>query len=94
MKDFCHPNVLSLIGVVMNDQDLPMVVIPYMARGDLKQVLKDDSLVSVKPTRVMEVPAPGVECINNLFSFFRNSLLVTFCIWRYKSLTEWTTYLN
>lgn len=46
MKDFNHPNVLSLIGVVLNDQQMPMVIIPYMSRGDLKQVLKDDSWVS------------------------------------------------
>lgn len=46
MKEFDHPNVLSLIGVVLNDQQLPMAVIPYMARGDMKKVLKDDTMVS------------------------------------------------
>lgn len=49
MKDFDHPNVLSLIGVVLNDQQLPMVVIPFMARGDMKKVLKDDTMVSLEP---------------------------------------------
>ena len=43
MKDFDHVNVLSLIGVVLNDQKLPMVIIPYMSKGDLKKVLKDET---------------------------------------------------
>lgn len=47
MKDFDHPNVLSLIGVVLNDQQLPMVVIPCMARGDMKNVLRDNTIVSL-----------------------------------------------
>lgn len=47
MKDFNHPNVLSLIGVVMNEQKLPMVVIPFMSKGDLKKVLKDESEVGL-----------------------------------------------
>ena len=46
MKDFDHVNVLSLIGVVLNDQKLPMVIIPYMSKGDLKKVLKDETEVS------------------------------------------------
>ena len=46
MKDFDHINVLSLIGVVLDDQKLPMVIIPYMSNGDLKRVLKDETEVS------------------------------------------------
>ena len=46
MKDFDHVNVLSLIGVILNDQKLPMVIIPYMSKGDLKKVLKDETEVS------------------------------------------------
>ena len=47
MKDFDHINVLSLIGVVLDDQKLPMVIIPYMSNGDLKRVLKDETEVSM-----------------------------------------------
>ena len=46
MKDFDHVNVLSLIGVALNDQKLPMVIIPFMSKGDLKRVLKDETEVS------------------------------------------------
>ena len=49
MKDFNHANVLSLIGVVMNEQKLPMVIIPFMSKGDLKKVLKDESEVRLSP---------------------------------------------
>lgn len=47
MKDFEHPNVLSLIGVVVSEEGLPMFVIPYMERGDLKHLLKNNSMVSI-----------------------------------------------
>jgi len=45
MRDFDHANVLSLIGVTLNQDDLPMVVLPFMAKGDLKGVLKDEKSV-------------------------------------------------
>ena len=46
MKDFDHPNVLSLIGVAMNEEQMPMVITPYMAKGDLKHVLRDEKEVT------------------------------------------------
>jgi len=45
MKDFDHPNVLALIGVVLNEENIPMVVIPLMVKGDLKKVLRDEKEV-------------------------------------------------
>ena len=35
MIDFKHANVLSLIGVVYERKDLPLVVLPFMENGDL-----------------------------------------------------------
>ena len=41
MKDFDHPNVLNVLGVGFNiDNELPFVVLPFMANGDLKAYLK------------------------------------------------------
>ena len=41
MKDFDHPNVLSVLGVGFNpDSGLPFVVLPFMINGDLKTYLK------------------------------------------------------
>ncbi|XP_070557389.1 hepatocyte growth factor receptor-like [Ptychodera flava] len=47
MKDFKHPNVLSLIGVCIDD-DCPMIVLPYMKHGDLKSFIE-------KPERELTV---------------------------------------
>ena len=40
MLDFDHPNVLSLLGVCFDtEQQLPLIILPYMANGDLKSYL-------------------------------------------------------
>ena len=44
MKDFNHPNVLSLIGVAIQGNN-PRIVLPYMKHGDLKAIIKDPSKV-------------------------------------------------
>ena len=46
MKNFDHPHVLRLLGVSMNEGDFPMVILPYMANGDLRSYVKDKSRVS------------------------------------------------
>lgn len=42
MKDFNHPHVLHLIGVTFGSDGSPIVVLPYMANGDLNTYLRDD----------------------------------------------------
>ena len=40
MLDFQHPNVISLLGVCFDTEDnLPLIVLPLMANGDLKSYL-------------------------------------------------------
>lgn len=39
MKDFSHPNVLSLIGVSWDPSRKAMVLLPYMKNGDLRSYL-------------------------------------------------------
>ena len=46
MRHFCHPNVLSMIGLVV-DKNMPMVVMPYMANGDLRQYIANPNNVSM-----------------------------------------------
>ena len=40
MKDFSHPHVLSLIGISFDDDSSPMVILPFMSNGDLKQYIQ------------------------------------------------------
>ena len=42
MKDFDHPNVLSLIGVSIDAGESPYIVMPYMANGSLLSYLKKE----------------------------------------------------
>lgn len=39
MKQFSHPNVLSLIGVSIDNENIPAMILPYMKNGDVKAYL-------------------------------------------------------
>ena len=45
MKDFCHPHVLGIIGISFDADGSPMVILPYMANGDLRQYIMNAELV-------------------------------------------------
>ncbi len=38
MRDFDHPNILTLIGISV-DAGVPYIVMPYMANGSLRSYL-------------------------------------------------------
>jgi serine/threonine protein kinase len=42
MKDFSHPNILSLVGVSWDPIRKAMVLLPYMKNGDLRSYISND----------------------------------------------------
>ncbi|XP_061195541.1 plexin-A4-like isoform X3 [Saccostrea echinata] len=43
LKDLQHPNVLTMSGVCLSASEPPLIVQPYLQRGDLKNFIKDTS---------------------------------------------------
>lgn len=46
MKKFDHPHVLSLLGISLGHKKEPMVILPFMANGDLRSYVKDKTRVN------------------------------------------------
>lgn len=41
MKQFDHKNVLKLRGICFDENDLPMILLPYMAKKDLLSFIRN-----------------------------------------------------
>jgi len=46
MREFRHEHVLSLIGIVIDCDKMPLVILPFMTHGDLLSYIRDDNNVS------------------------------------------------
>jgi hypothetical protein len=41
MKEFNHSNVSKFRGICFGEDDLPIILLPYLAKGDLLSYIKD-----------------------------------------------------
>ena len=46
MREFRHQHVLRLIGIVIDCDKMPLVILPFMSHGDLLSYIRDDNNVS------------------------------------------------
>jgi len=47
MREFRHDHVLQLIGIVIDADKLPLVILPFMSHGDLLSYIRDEKHVSI-----------------------------------------------
>jgi len=41
LKDYVHERILTPIGISIDENNLPMIVLPFMANGDLLNYLRN-----------------------------------------------------
>ena len=51
MREFRHQHVLRLIGIVIDSDKMPLVILPFMTHGDLLSYIRDDNNVSARLSR-------------------------------------------
>lgn len=48
MREFDHQHILGLIGISLDQEDMPLVVLPFMKHGDLLSYLRCEDNVRVQ----------------------------------------------
>ncbi len=66
MKEFNHPNVLILRGICFDEDDLPIILMPFMANGDLLSYIRNvDNFLTIR-----DLLQFSIEIANGKFSSF------------------------
>jgi len=50
MREFAHQHVLRLLGIVIDADMMPLVVLPFMTHGDLLSYIRNDNNVRDRQT--------------------------------------------
>jgi serine/threonine protein kinase len=53
MKEFVHCNVLKLRGICFGDDNLPIVLMPFMEKGDLLSFIRDKKNVLMTDNKLI-----------------------------------------
>lgn len=59
MKDFNHPNVLTLIGITLDKGEFPMVILPFMQNGSLLSYIRNENNVGLRNVDQLDC-TPGI----------------------------------
>lgn len=71
MSSFNHPRLVSLIGLCLNSQTNPVVILPFMLNGNLRTYIKDRSRVVT-----MSIPSFCYKKIAFLYLLLTSALLI------------------
>ena len=87
MKDFRHAHVLRLIGISIDEDGSPMVVLPFMSNGDLRKFIQDPAKVCTYPGESFNSSPPGQNGRHFADDIFR-SIFVNEKFFVYQHFTE------
>lgn len=72
MKDFNHPNVLTLIGITLDKGEFPMVILPFMQNGSLLSYIRNENNVGL-------MNVEQFDCTSDIICFFNSRFVLAWC---------------
>ena len=80
MVHFNHPNVMTLTGFILDDRGVPLLVMPFMAKGTLLTYVRDNKTQFLceneeEPDKVSSLQERSIVCVNPPIHICRLNLL-------------------